>query len=127
MRAPLSRPPPPRPTGSTACESSSRVALLVDLICVLRPPREADPLALLRERLLRRRLEVLPDDDELAAGVEVDDVARDHADVDDLPHRSGLPAAAALVRHSDLLRPDRDATAVALDDVRDTHEAGDEL
>src|SRR5579884_100077 len=112
--------PRPRPAGphpGVSCESSSR-ALLPDLICVLRPPREADPFALLRESVLRGRLEVLPDDDELAARIEVDEIARDHADVDDLAHGPGL-AGPALVAHPDLLRADREAPPVALEDVGD--------
>src|SRR5581483_7173893 len=110
-----------------SCGSSSRALLLCvfDRIRVLRAPLQADPLPLFRERLLRGRLEVLADDDELPAGIEVDDVARDHADVDDLPDRSGLAVSA--IAHPDLLGPDRDAFPLTLDDVRDTDEARDEL
>src|SRR5215470_13789474 len=115
MRAPLSRLSRVRPSRTTSCESSSRALLCFpDLIRVLRPPREADPLALLCERLLRGRLEVLPDDHELAAGVEIDDEARDHADVDDLAHGPGLSFARPVVAHPNLFRPDGDAPAIAL-------------
>src|ERR1700693_2323196 len=81
--------------------------LLVDLIGVLRPPLEPDALAFRFEYLLRRRLEVLPDDDELAAGVEVDDVAGDHSRVDDVADDSGLALAAECLGHVDLLGTDR--------------------
>src|SRR5262249_9894020 len=91
------------------------------------PPREADPLALLRENFLRGRLEVLPDDRQLPAGVEVDDVACDHSDVEHLAHGSGLAVARAFVDHPNLLRPDREAPAVADEYVRDADEARDEL
>ena len=73
---------------------------------MLRPPFEADPLALLRERLLRRGFEVLADDDELAAGVEVDDVAGDHPELDDFTHDSGLAVPIVVVVHPNLFRPD---------------------
>src|SRR5262249_56072476 len=119
------RPPPAgRTPERTSCEPSR--ALLVDLVRVRRPPRKADPLALLRERLLRGRLEVLANDDEVAARIEVDDVARDHADVDDLAHRAGLPFSGVVVDHPDLLRPDREAPAVSLEHVRDADETGDQ-
>src|SRR5262249_46087400 len=108
-----------------SCESSSR-ALLFDLVRVLRPPREPDSLALLRERLLRGGLQVLPDDDELAAAVEVDHVPGHHPDVDDLTHGSGFADSAVLVGHPDLLRSDREVPALALEDVRDADEARDE-
>src|SRR4051794_20509314 len=94
---------------------------------MFRLPFEPDALALLLERLLRGRLEVLPDHDELPAGVEVDEVPRDHADVDDLAHHSGLAFAAVVVAHVDLLGTDRDAPGIPLEDVRDADEACDEL
>src|SRR6476620_1019193 len=121
-RSPRARRRPAR----ASCESSSR-ALPGYLVRVLRPPREADPLPLFRERLLRGRLEVLTDDDELAAGIEVDYVAGDHPDVDDLANGTRLAFSAAFVRHPNLLRPDREAPAVALEDVRDADESRDEL
>src|SRR3954452_13585054 len=94
---------------------------------MFRLPFEPDALALLLERLLRGRLEVLPDDDELPAGVEVDEVPRDHAHVDDLAHDPGLAFTAVVLAHVDLLGTDRDAPGIPFEDVRDTDEAGDEL
>src|SRR5260221_124440 len=101
--------------------------LLVDLIGVLRPPFEPDTLAFRFEHLLRRRIEVLADDDELAAGIEIDDVTRDHPDVDDVADDAGLALTAELLGHMDLLRTDREAPAAPLEHVRDADEAGDEL
>src|SRR4051812_584481 len=94
---------------------------------MFRLPFEPDALALLLERLLRGRLEVLPDDDELPAGVEVDEVSRDHADVDDLAHHSGLAFTAVVVAHVDLLGTNRDAPGIPFENVRDAHKACDEL
>ena len=52
-------------------------------------------------------------------------------DVGDVAHRARLDVQAlgglALLQQADLLGPDREAPPVALDDVRDPHEAGDEL
>src|SRR4051794_11528503 len=101
--------------------------LLVDLIGVLRPPFQPDTFAFRFEYFLRRRLEVLPDDDELAAGVQVDDVAGDHPDVDDVADHSRLALAADALDHVDLLRTNRESPAVALEHVRDADEPGDEL
>jgi hypothetical protein len=60
-----------------------------------------------------------------------DQVARDHAEVRDVAHRSGLHVqplrACALLQQPDLLGPDREPLPVALDDVRHAHEAGHEL
>src|ERR1700752_2954933 len=102
MRPPA--PPERRYPEPVSCDSSSR-ALLLDLVRVLRPPREADPLPLLRESVLRGRLEVLAGDREAPAGVEVDDVAGDHPEIDDLLHPSGLAVSIVLVAHPNLFRP----------------------
>src|SRR6059036_2465197 len=92
---------------------------------VLRAPFQEHPAALCVQGLGRRRLEVLADDDELAAVVEVDDVAGEHACVDDVADPSGggvlvVAARAAVVAHPDLLRPDRERAAGALEDRKST-------
>ena len=56
-----------------------------------------------------------PDDDELAPGVEVDDVAGDHPGVDDVTDDSGLALAAERLGHVDLLRTDREAPSASLE------------
>src|SRR5439155_3952054 len=86
---------------------------------LLRTPYQDDPAPPCVEGLGRRCLEVLADDDELAAVVEVDDVPGEHACVDDVANPSGggvlVVAARAAVRgHPDLLRPDRERAAGAL-------------
>src|SRR5205823_141983 len=101
------------------------------LDCVLRLPLQKHPAPPCVECLRRRRLQVLAYDDELAAVVEIDDVAREHARVDDVADPSGdgvsvVSPRAAVRGHTDLLRPDREGTAGALENVRRTDEAGDE-
>src|SRR5439155_22534839 len=74
------------------------------------------------------RLEVLPHNRQLAPRIELDDVPREHPDVDDVANTSGLPVPVPdVLQHVDLLGPDREAPAVALDDVRHADESGDEL
>ena len=99
---------------------------------MLRTPSHQDLLPLLGRGRCRRALQVLPDQLQLAAGVERHRVARDHPRVGDL----GDPAALAVEpvdgrrpgsQQVDLLRPDRQPPAAALDQVGDTDEAGDEL
>src|SRR2546430_980722 len=80
-----------------------------------------------REHFLRGARVLAVDDAARLLLERVRDVARDHPDVDALAHGPGLSFARMLVAHPDLLRPDRDAPAVALDDVRDADKAGDEL
>ena len=57
---------------------------------MLGTPLEAHPPTPGLERLLRGRLEVLFDDGELAPGVELHDVPREHADVDDVANDAEL-------------------------------------
>ena len=52
-------------------------------------PLEEDAPTSCIQHLRRRGLEVLPDDDELASSVELDDVAREHAGVDDVADAPG--------------------------------------
>ena len=64
--------------------------------------------------------------------VEVDHVARDHAGVDDLADRAALDVVArlgelCLAQQPDLLGTDREAPPVALEQVGDADEGGDEL
>src|SRR6202008_4785645 len=71
--------------------------------------------------------EVLPNDDELAARVEVDDVTGDHSCIDDFADDTGLARPGAVIPHVNLLRADRDLPPVPLEDVRDAHEPRYEL
>src|SRR5207244_13085042 len=120
-----------RRPGRAPCESSSSFASRFDFERVLGTPFQAHPPPFGLERLLRGGLEVLLDDAELAPGVELDDVAREHADVDDLADPARLAgsirlALLALVQHVDLLRPDRELPSAPVEHVRDADEAGDE-
>src|SRR5690348_18316056 len=86
---------------------------------VLRAPFEEHAAPACVERLGRRCLEVLADDDQLAAVVEVDDVAGEHARIDNVADASRggvlvVTAGAPVVGHTDLLRPDRERAAGAL-------------
>src|SRR6266576_2327124 len=108
-------------------ESSSCFSSSFDLEGVLGTPLEANPSAPGFERVLRGRLEVLPYHSELAPRVELDDVSGEHAHVDDVADAAELAAAGFVEVHPDLLRSDRELSAVPLEHVRDTDEAGDEL
>src|SRR5581483_8300862 len=77
-----------------------------------------DPLAPLLDVV-----EVLLHDDDVVAGIERDDVAREAADVDDVADHARLAGLA----EGDLLGPHGDAAPVALEDVRRADEPGDEL
>src|SRR5437762_6774799 len=104
---------------------------LPGLDCVLRTPLEEHSAAALVERVRRRSLEVLPNDHELAAVVEVDDVTGEHSGVDDVEdpaNRCTLVVApgAAVDRQADLLRPHREGAPAAGQDVRRPDEACDE-
>src|ERR671931_1601389 len=123
-----SRPGP----GSVSCSSFSfRFAPAVDLELVFWAPLEEDLPALGVERLGRGGLEVLPDDLELTATVELDDVASHHPGVDDFPDPARLGVLAAArpgsgFGHMNLLGPDGEAPSAPLDHVRDADEARDE-
>src|SRR5262249_22910810 len=104
---------------------------VVDLELVLWAPLEEDLPAAGLLRLGRRGLEVLPDDLELPAAVELDEEAGHHPGVDDVADAAGLGVHAWLRRRAraaqmDLLGPDRVALAVALELVRDADEVGHE-
>src|SRR5437763_14770371 len=93
------------------CESCSFSFLpsWLDLEGVLGPPLEAHPSAPGLESVLRGRLEVLLDHRQLASGLELDDVPREHAAVDDVANESGFGRVATFglvadVQHADLLR-----------------------
>src|SRR5204862_7795253 len=119
--------PQPRAPRAT-CESSSFVpSWSFHVEGVLGTPLEAHPSAPGLERVGRRRLEVLPDHRQLAPGIELDGVPREHADVDDVPDPPGLAAVAGVEVHLDLLGPHREAPTLAFEHVRDADEAGDEL
>src|SRR2546422_2602435 len=118
--------PAPQPVREP-CESSSCFSSSLDLKGVLGTPLEAHPPAPRLERLLGGRLEVLPDDGELAPGVELHDVPREHADVDDVADATQLAVAGLIEMHPDLLRTDGELPAASLEHVRDADEAGDEL
>src|SRR5437899_1195498 len=127
---------PWRSSRAPACDACSLLSFRlprfgVDLELVFWAPLEEDCSAFCVESLAGRGLEVLPHDLQLAAAVEVDEVAGDHPRIDDVADAAGLRLAAAgrcraRVVHADLLGPDSEALAAALDYVRDTHEAGDE-
>src|SRR5204862_2412692 len=95
--------PQPQPrAGRALCESSSFVpSWSFHVEVVLGTPLEAHPPAPGLERVGRRRLEVLPHHRQLAPGVELDDVPREHADVDDVPDVPGLTARAFAEMHLD--------------------------
>src|SRR5436190_30362 len=98
--------------------------------CVLRPPLQKHPAPACIECLRRRRLQVLADDDELGPVVEVDDVAREHARVDDVADstRGGVlvVAASAAVRGDpDFLQPHGEGVTQPVQHVRGADEAGD--
>src|SRR3954467_585686 len=78
---------------------------------VLGTPLEAHPPAPGLDHLGRRGFEVLLHDRQLAPGVELDDVPREHADVDDVANAPGLAGAVLAQVHLDLLRADREPTA----------------
>src|SRR5207244_10690228 len=85
---------------------------------VLRTPFQEHPAPPCVEGLGRRCLEVLADDDELAAVVEVDDVPGEHACVDDVANPSGggvlvVGARAAVRGLSGFRWPDRGSSAGA--------------
>src|SRR5262245_10987010 len=102
-----------------------------DRVGVLAVPADAHAATPLLERLLRGHLEVLADDLEVAALIQLDDEARDHPDVRDVADESLLDSEAVralgLREDADLLGSDREALTVPLHDVRYAHEAGDEL
>src|SRR4051795_4342646 len=121
--------PLPQPQAARAlCESSSFVpSWSFHVVRVFGTPLETHPPAPGLEYVGRRRLEVLPDHRELAPGIELDDVPREHADVDDVANVPRLAVRAGVEVHLDLRRPNGEAAAAAFEDVRDADEAGDEL
>ena len=99
---------------------------------VLRPPTQPHPASLSLQHLARAALEVLAHHRQLAARVQLDVVAGDRSDVDDvanpaLLHVDALLRLLPVAEQADLLRPHREAAAVPLEHVRDADEAGDEL
>ena len=111
--------------------ASLRVCSVTATACSGRHPTVYLPPALL-ERLRGGRLEVLTDDLKLPAGVELDQVAGHHARVGDVADHAALglqpvERSSLRVEQPDLLGPDREARAVALEHVGDADEAGDEL
>src|SRR3954469_9563617 len=120
------------PRSHAACSSFLRFLRLSphDLECVLWAPFELNMSATLSKRLRGGRFEVLTDDDELSPCVELDDVAGDHPRVDDFRDVAAFHARTGIGRltfgeHADLLWPDREAAAVALEDVGHADEARD--
>src|SRR6266568_3982697 len=119
--------PTPGPASVSCSSFSFRLAPAVDLELVFWAPLEENRPALGVERLGRGGLEVLPDDLQLPAAVELDDVAGHHPGVDDVPDAAGLGVRAGLCSrsgfgHADLLGTDGEAPAAALDHVRDADE-----
>src|SRR4051794_11952222 len=81
------RPPPataPRRWRPPPLNDPSYLLLVVDRIGVFLAPADPDPPALLLERVRGGGLEVLADDLQLPARVELDQVAGDHARVGDV-------------------------------------------
>src|SRR5919204_845280 len=94
---------------------------------VLWAPFEKHPAPAGVESLGRGCLEVLANNHELAAVVEVDDVPGEHAGVDDVPDppRDGVgvvPPGPPVLCHPDLLRPDGERVAEAAQHIRRTNE-----
>jgi len=88
-------------------------------------------LALRLERV-GRAFEVLANRDELTAGVESDDVAREHTEIYDVGDDATLHVRVGrrcIIDREELhlLGSHRDAVAIALQQIRDSNEAGDEL
>src|SRR5919108_5284672 len=135
MPAPLPR-APLRPSERHASNGCSLLSfplprLGIDLELMFWVPLEKNCAAPGVECFGRRRFEILADDLELAALVQLDDVAGHHPGVDDIPNVAGLGVRVAArsgpgFSHVDLLRPDGEAPAGTLDYVRDAHEPGDE-
>src|SRR6476646_3223065 len=122
MPARTARLSPPR-AARALCESSSFVpSWSFHVEGVLGTPLEAHPPAPGLVSVGRRRLEVLPDHRQLSAGIELDDVPREHADVDHVADLSRFAAAGVVEVHLDLLGSHREATAAALEHVRDADE-----
>src|SRR5215472_2500844 len=131
-RAAASTPlPDPRTSWTSYPASSTSYLSLVKHIRVVGRPGQADWLAFkllgvaLSVHVLTHRYQLLP-------AIEVHDVARRHARVDDLLDAPRLDGHAdvgrlALRQHVDLLRPHDKADAVAEEDIGDADEAGDEL
>jgi hypothetical protein len=98
---------------------------------VLRAPAHQHLPALLDGRLGRCALRVLTNELKLPAALEGDGVAGDHARVGDPGDAAALGPQPVRrprrVEQLDLLRPDREPRAVALEQVGDADEAGDEL
>src|SRR5919108_652499 len=118
--------------------SRSRAILLEEPV-VLAPPQQAHTPTPHLQGLHRRHRQVLLDDDELSSRVELDDVARERADVDDVAHpscRGALTLSGLLGRicEPDLLRAHGERSRVsghglggaARQQVGDSDEARDE-
>src|ERR1041384_4791101 len=90
---------PEVPVQRDPCGSSVSFLLLrwsLDRDRLLRNPTQLDAPATLFDQVRRRAFEILFDDDELSARVEVDEVTRHHAGVDQLGDASALDVRAAL-------------------------------
>src|SRR2546426_12343695 len=114
---PRTTPLPMRRRARELSESSSCFSSSLDLKGVLGTPLEAHPPAPGLEHVLRGRLEVLSDHGELAPGVELDDVPREHADVNDVANAPGLAVPGLVEMHPDLLRTDGELPPVPLEHV----------
>src|SRR4029079_9183898 len=97
---------------------------------MLRSPSDGYLPPALLECLRGGRLEVLTDDLKFPTGIELDQVAGQHARVRHVADHTalGLQASAHiwLVEEPDLLGPDREAPSVALDEVGSADEPRDE-
>src|SRR5215469_5048272 len=105
--------------------------LLRNRECLLSSPGNPDPVAAGDVRGAAGSLRVLAADDQFAAGVQVHDVTRESAHVDDVLHAAALHVRALRVllpvgEQRYLLRAHGYLAAVALDEVGDADEPGDE-
>src|SRR6188472_2962661 len=105
---------------------------LCDNRLLIRPPFERYGPASRLEHLTRAFLEILCEHLELSSALECHVVPRDGTDVLHVTHDAALDVRPRLWKlpvqeDRDLLRSNRVAPPVALDHIRDTHEAGDEL
>src|SRR5215208_7518577 len=100
-------------------DRSSSLLLVLDREGVLLAPAESHPPPLLLERVRGGRLEVLAHHLQLAAVVELDEVARDHPGVEDVTDAPLLDVVAlALGIEPHLLGSHREAATAALEQVR---------
>src|SRR5262245_42372183 len=131
-RAAASTPlPDPRTSWTSYHASSTSYLSLAEHIRVIRPPGQADRLAFNLLGVVQS-VHVLTHRHQLLPAIQVHDVARRHARVDDLLDAPRLDGHAdvgrlALRQHADLLRPHDKADAVAEEGIGGADEVGDDV